>query len=83
MSPPKAPSSSPGPPPPPANDADVFIQVPDPIEVPAERSEQADTISVDFPDEDVRVIIRNVADLFGPQRRYPTGADGSGEPQAT
>ena len=26
---------------------------------------QADTISVDFPDEDVRVIIRNVADLFG------------------
>ena len=52
-------------PPPPANDADVFIQVPDPIEVPAERSEQADTISVDFPDEDVRVIIRNVADLFG------------------
>ncbi|MCC5839089.1 MAG: hypothetical protein JJT96_03110 [Opitutales bacterium] len=51
--------------PPPGNGADVFIQVPDPIEVPAERSETADTISVDFPDEDVRVIIRNVADLFG------------------
>lgn len=57
--------SSPRTAPAPVSSGDVFIQVPDPIEVPAERSEDADTISVDFPDEDVRVIIRNVADLFG------------------
>lgn len=42
---------------------DVFIALPGSDEK-AEVSREADTISVDFPEEDVRAIIRDVADLY-------------------
>jgi type IV pilus assembly protein PilQ len=52
----------------PAPAADLTPLVPEaaPAEVPAlsPTTEQKDTLSVDFPDEDIRNILRNVADLF-------------------
>lgn len=44
--------------------ADVFLEIPEAESGTAVAREEAETISVDFPDEDVRTIIRSVAELY-------------------
>ena len=44
--------------------ADVFLEIPEEATTTTVAKEEAETISVDFPDEDVRTIIRSVAELY-------------------
>lgn len=45
-------------------EADVFLDLPDAPAAAQIAAVEAETISVDFPDEDVREIVRSVADLY-------------------
>jgi len=45
-------------------DEDVFLELPGANESEGQVARDAETISIDFPEEDVRNIIRNVADLY-------------------
>ncbi len=57
---------------------DVILDLPEPDREPAIVTRDADdTISVDFPDEQVRVIIRSVADLFDLNVVIPEGLIGN------
>lgn len=57
---PSAPANAPEAPP-----VEVTINLPESVETPSLTAADNETISVDFPDEDIRSIITNVADLYG------------------
>lgn len=56
---------------------DIILEFPGQQESSAAMEQDEDTISIDFPDEEIRVIVRNVADLYDLNVVIPDGLVGS------